>query len=112
VFLADIQHAGAESEEVRPNVWAFVPQPVRFRVLEAFKGVRVETRQLDAWIKSGSAEAILFRTGKQYLVYATRERDGIWSTVCSRTTLNQQINGKNDEPIAQELRELRNCHPR
>ena len=68
VFVADLEYAGASSEQVRPNVRQFVPQPVRFQVVEVFKGVEVGAPHVEARIRSDSADAILFRAANRYLV--------------------------------------------
>ncbi len=106
VFLADVEQAGGPSEAVGPSAGQRLPQAVRFRVVETFKGVEPPDRRMDARNRTDSPEMTVFRAGNRYLVYAKRERDGVWSTECSRTTL---VRKDGDERIQEELRELRTC---
>jgi hypothetical protein len=80
------------------------PQHVRFKIIEAFKGVRKDQRELDVRIFIRSSETIYLEQGKRYLVYATERKDGTWSLGCSMTRVI--------EPDDDELRALRKCSGR
>jgi hypothetical protein len=106
VFLADAEQAGDASEAVGPGAGQRLPQVVRFHIIEAFKGVDTSEQRIEARNRTDGAEMTVFRAGNRYLVYAKRERNGVWSTECSRTALVRQTG---DERIEDELRELRTC---
>ncbi len=107
VFLGDVEaQPGAASEEAGPGAGRRLPQVVRFRIIEAFKGVAASDRHIEARNRADGADMTVFRAGNRYLVYAKRERDGVWSTECSRTALVRQAG---DERFQAELRELRRC---
>src|SRR5262245_4888079 len=80
VFLADVQDM-----QLVPNT---LETDVRFRVLNAFKGIRPGEQTLRF---RSSAESFSFRIGQRVLVYATVDRD-VWSTHCSRTQLSDDVN--------------------
>jgi len=79
VFLADV-------EDVRlvPGSGSY---EVRFRVLEAFKGISVGERTLRF---IGSSESFSFQVGQRVLVYAGTDGDA-WTTQCSRTRLADKL---------------------
>lgn len=106
VFVGDVASAGPTTERTGPNTFRSMPhQPVRFRVVERFKGLRRdEPAQLDASVSLLSTEAVSFVADRRYIVYARVQSDGKWSTICSRTgTLEQRPD---------DVRELRACTPR
>jgi len=82
VFLADV-------EDVRlvPGSGSY---EVRFRVLEAFKGISLGERTLRL---IGSSESFSFQIGQRVLVYARTDGDA-WTTQCSRTRLAEQLTGE------------------
>ena len=100
VFVGDVIVAGPFERQVAPDRFEFVPQPVRFRVVERFKGVREEQKEVDASIKF-DIEGIQFVSGLRFVVYASVASDGTWGTACSRTgTVKQR---------PEDVRELRLC---
>ena len=48
VFVGDVIVAGPFERQVGPDRFELVPQAVRFRVIERFKGVREEQKEVDA----------------------------------------------------------------
>jgi hypothetical protein len=104
VFVADAIEVGSALEQVAPNRTRFVPQSVRFKVLEAFKGLSKQKPDLRVLVHSGNPEAVLFDSGKRYVVYASARKDGAWDTACSRTRILE----RNDK----EVRQLRSCRTR
>jgi hypothetical protein len=100
VFVGDVTLAGPFEQQTGPNAFQFVPQPVRFRVVERFKGVPEGQTEVAGSVRF-SAEAILFTSGLRYIVYASLASDGTWGTACSRTsTLKERPD---------EIRQLRKC---
>ena len=95
--------AGPFQRQVGPDRFEFVPQAVRFRVVERFKGVREEQKELDASVKF-DIEGIQFVSGLRFVVYASVASDGTWRMACSRTgTVKQRPD---------DVRDLRTCRPR
>jgi len=103
VFLGDAVSAGPIEERTGPNAFRLVPQqPVHFRVVERFKGVAQDKKEIEAVVADANgAEAVRFLAGRRYVVYASLRPDGKWSTNCSRSVTPEQ------QPA--EVRELRNC---
>ena len=100
VFVGDVIVAGPFERQVGPDRFELVPQAVRFRVIERFKGVREEQKEVDASFKF-EIEGIQFASGLRYVVYASVASDGGWRTACSRTgTVRQR---------PEDVRELRLC---
>ena len=91
VFVGDVVLAGPLEQ---------LSQPVRFRVIERFKGIPEDQTEVAGSVRF-NAEAILFASGLRYIVYASRASDGTWGTACSRTaTLKERPD---------EIRQLRLC---
>ena len=82
VFLADVEDVQFRPDTARTDV--------SFRVVEAFKGVRVGVQTLRLVPAIGSYS---FRTGQRVLVYASAH-DGAWTTVCSRTRGVDGVSGE------------------
>ncbi len=100
VFVGDVIVAGPFERQVGPDRLEFVPQPVRFRVIERFKGVREEQKAIDASV-TFDIEGTQFVSGQRFVVYASVAPDGTWGTACSRTgTIKQR---------PEDVRELRLC---
>jgi hypothetical protein len=59
---------------------------VKLKVIERFKGVLPEQREITATI-SINAETVFLEIGKRYLLYAIQNKDGSWITSCSSTKL-------------------------
>ena len=99
VFVGDVTSAGPLEKHSEANEF----QPVRFRVIERFKGIPEGQTNVDGAVRF-NAEAVLFAPGLRYVVYASLAYDGTWSTACSRTCT---VKGCPDE-----IRLLRLCkHP-
>lgn len=101
VFVADVVEAGEPAERISPTQSRAVPQPVRFRIIERFKGIDVDEREVAARIAFSSAETVFVQAGKRYLVYARTRPDGTWETSCSST--------KPVDHAEEELTQLRQC---
>ena len=100
VFVGEALAAGPFEQKVGPDRFRLIPQSVRFRVIERFKGLTGEQNEVAASI-AVQVEGFLFVAGPQYLVYARAGSDGKWHTGCSRTgTLKLR---------SADLRELRSC---
>ena len=99
VALVDVVEAAEVWEKVG-DVFRPVPQKVRLRVIERFKGVTPEQREITGSIHHDGESAFL-AVGQRYLLYAYRHRSGTWITSCSRTTLAQTA--------AAELQQLGRC---
>jgi hypothetical protein len=104
VFVADAVEAGSSLEQIAPDRSRVVPQPVRFKVLERFKGVSRQKVDLRVLVHSDNPEAVLFDAGKRYVVYASPRKDGAWDTACSRTRMIERDD--------KEVRQLRSCRTR
>ena len=103
VFVGDVTSAGAIENHSAENDPHRSFQPVRFRVIERFKGIPEEQTDVDGAVRF-NAEAILFGSGLRYVVYASLASDGTWGTACSRTCTVKQC--------PDEIRQLRLCkHP-
>ena len=101
VFIADVLEAGPFRREISPTSYGPAPQPVRFAVIERFKGIPADHQDIATNIAFSSAETVFVTAGVRYLVYARTRQDGNWDTSCSRT-----------KPAAEaisELSELRQC---
>lgn len=77
-------------------------QEVRFNVLRGFRGAQVGLFTGTFGITS---EAVSFRKGHRYLVYAS-QRQGRWVTSCSRT---REILNPTESVVPAELTELGSC---
>ena len=92
--------AGPFEQKVGPDRFQLVPQPVRFRVIERFKGIAEEQKEVAASI-AFQIEGVPFVSGPRYIVYAKVGSDGKWYTGCSRTgTLKERFD---------DVRQLRSC---
>jgi hypothetical protein len=98
VVVVDVIEA-AEPWEIVGGVGKLVPQVVRLRVVERFKGVSPQQQELTGSIHH-SAESIFLQAGKRYLLY-TENWNGSWLTNCSRTKLA--------DVASAEVRQLRGC---
>ena len=103
VFVADAVEVGSHLEQIAPDSTRFVPQPVRFKVLEAFKGVSKQKTDLRVLVHSGNPSGVV-RRGKRYVVYASPRMDGAWDTACFRTRIIERDD--------KEVRQLRSCGTR
>jgi hypothetical protein len=104
VFVADAVEVGSSVEQIASDRSRFVPQPVRFKVLEGFKGVSRQKMDLRVLVHSDNPEGVLFDAGKRYVVYASPRKDGAWDTACSRTRIIERDD--------KEVRQLRSCRTR
>jgi hypothetical protein len=82
VFLADVEDSRAVTDVGRTDV--------TFRIVEAFKGVKVGVQTLRMMPAIGSYS---FPKGQRVLVYA-HVYDGAWTTVCSRTRAADDVGGE------------------
>lgn len=100
VFVGDAIAAGPFQQKVGPDRFQFVPQAVSFRVIERFKGIAEEQKEVAATV-AVEIEGTQFASGLRYIVYATVQSDGKWSTACLRTgTVKQR---------PEDVRQLRLC---
>jgi len=104
VFVADVVEAAPPAERISDTRSKAVSQPVRFKIIERFKGVPADRHEIAAKIAFSSAETVFVTAGTRYLVYATERPDGTWDTICSRT--------KPLREVGEELSELRQCRVR
>jgi len=103
VFVGDVTSAGPIENHSGENAPHLFFQPVRFRVIERFKGMPEGQTDVDGAVQF-NAEAILFASGLRYVVYAPLASDGTWRTACSRTCTVKVC--------PDEIRQLRLCkHP-
>jgi hypothetical protein len=110
VFIADAIEASSEFKVVEPRGSALLPQRVRFRIVEAFKGVVKGQTQVDSNTDSAAiGESVLFRSGTRYVVYAAAGSNGVWATACSRTWAVDMTSSKQRELLNAEIIELRKC---
>ena len=100
VALVDVVEATEPWEKVGADTFRTIPQVVKLRVVERFKGVSPQQREITGSIHF-NAESIFLAAGKRYLLYAYKGQDGTWITSCSRTKLAQDA--------SDELRQLRRC---
>jgi hypothetical protein len=70
-----------------------IPQVVRLRVVERFKGVLPQLQEITGNI-AYDAESVFLQAGERYLLYTLVDRDGIWITSCSRTKLADFANAE------------------
>ena len=84
-----------EANSFRP-----IPQVVKLKVVEIFRGVSREQREITGSI-SNNAESVFLEAGRRYLLYAVQNNDGTWGTSCSRTKLANVA--------SEELSQLRKC---
>ena len=101
VFVADIIEVGSPEERISQTQSRPAPQPLRFKIIERFKGLSPDQQEISAKIAFSSAETVFVAAGKRYLVYARQRSDGTWDTNCSATKLVDEA--------AHELAELRQC---
>ena len=99
VALVDVVEAAEPKEKVGADT-RFVPQVVKLRVVERFKGMSPQQLEITGSIHY-NAESMFLTAGKRYLFYAHKGEDGTWTTSCSRTKLVQDASA--------ELRQLRRC---
>jgi hypothetical protein len=104
VVLVDVLETGGESEKIGPNTSRFIPQTVRLTVLERFKGIAEDQREIRAAIANTTAERILLTAGRTFLVYAYQSPSGLWNTGCTGT--------KPADETSDEVRQLRQCKSR
>jgi hypothetical protein len=101
VMVAEVLEADNAKELLAPN--PLPPAAVRLRVVERFKGVSEDQRELTAriWFDSNTVK---LNAGRTFLVYANHlqgyPRD-VWTTGCSRT---KPLDDGRDE-----VRQLRKC---
>ena len=100
VVLVDVVEAAESWEKVGTDTLRPIPQMVRLKVIERFKGVAPQQREITGSIQH-KGEAVFLAVGKRYLLYAYQDREGTWITSCSRTKLVQDA--------SDELRQLRRC---
>ena len=100
VFVGEAIAAGPFQQKVGPDRFQFVPQTVRFRVIERFKGIAEEQREVAATV-AVEIEGTRFASGLRYIVYATVQSDGQWSTACLRTGMVKER--------SEDVRQLRLC---
>ena len=100
VFLGESIAAVPFQQKVGPDRFQFVPQAVSFRVIERFKGIAEEQKEVAATV-AVEIEGTQFVSGLRYIVYATVQSDGKWSTACLRTgTVKER---------PEDVRQLRLC---
>jgi hypothetical protein len=104
VLVADVVAADQPAVRIDESHAHMIPQRVRLRVVERFKGVSAERRELQANIAIRSAEAVFLANGQRYLIYARMREDGTWDTACSGT--------KPIEAAGEDLKQLRQCRLR
>ena len=100
VFVGDAIAAGPFQQKVGQNRFRFVPQAVSFRVIERFKGIAEEQKEVAATV-AVEIEGTQFASGLRYIVYATLQSDGKWSTACLRTGTAKER--------SEDVRQLRLC---
>ena len=100
VFVGEAIAAGPFQQKVGPDRFQFVPQTVRFRVIERFKGIAEEQREVAATV-AVEIEGTRFASGLRYIVYATVQSDWKWSTACLRTGTVKEH--------SEDVRQLRSC---
>jgi hypothetical protein len=100
VFVGDVTSAGPIENHSGENAPHLFFQPVRFRVIERFKGMPEGQTDVDGAVQF-NAEAILFASVLRYVVYASLASDGTWRTACSRTCTVKVC--------PDEIRQLRLC---
>ena len=101
VLIADVLTADQPAVRIDESHAHMIPQRVRLRVVERFKGVSADQRELDANIAVRSAEAVFLAPGQRYLIYARMREDGTWDTACSGT--------KPMGAALEDLQQLRQC---
>lgn len=106
VFVGDVIDLGPVMHEVAPNTLKRGPQTVRFKVIERFRGLEPDQREITADIVGRSVESIFIESRGRYLVYAREVAKGQWDMTCSRT---KAIQTSKDE---EEIKELRACAKR
>ena len=99
VAVVDVIEA-AEPFERSANQSRPIPQAVRLRIVERFKGVSPLEREISGKIHN-NAESVFLAAGKRYLLYVHQLPDGIWWTSCTRT--------KAVQAAKVELSQLRQC---
>jgi hypothetical protein len=100
VFVGETIAAGPFQKKGGPDGFRFVPQAVSFRVIERFKGIAEEQKEVAATV-AVEIDGAQFASGLRYIVYATVRSDGKWSTACLRTgTVKER---------AEDVRQLRLC---
>ena len=100
VALVDVSGAAEPFEKVGADTFRPIPQAVKLRLVERFKGLSPRQREITGSIHHNS-ESVFLKTGKRYLFYTTPNRDGTWITSCSRTKLA--------DAASAELGQLRKC---
>ena len=103
VFYGEVLDSAFIPNRVTPNEQSTDGrQEVTFNVLRSFKGV--ETRVFAGTFNSRS-EAVFFKPGARFLVYASR-RNGRLETACSRT---KELSKSAESLVLGELAELGRC---
>ena len=103
VFYGEVLESTFHSNYVGPNAAStHGRQEVRFNVLEGFKGAQ---KGLFAGTFSITSEAVSFRQGRRYMVYAS-QHEGRWVTTCSRT---REMSKPTESAVLAELEELGAC---
>jgi hypothetical protein len=108
VFVADVVAASSGTERINERGSRVVPYRVRFRIVEAFKGLDKTQTELDAQTDH-NVEAPQFHTGRRYLVYARGAIDGVLVTTCTRSRRIDSPGRSEQRLIDSELRALRGC---
>ena len=101
VLVADVTSAGQPAVRVDEREAYMIPQRVQLKVVERFKGVSADQRELDANIAIRGMESVFLAQGQRYLVFAVMREDGTLETACSGT--------KPIEAAAEDLKQLRQC---
>ncbi len=103
VFYGEVLDSAYTPNLVAPNEQSKDGrQEVTFNVLQSFKGVE---RGAFAGTFNFTSEAVFFKPGVRFLVYASR-RDGRWETSCSRT---KELSKSAESVVLRELAELGGC---
>ncbi len=103
VFYGEVLDSAFTPNFVAPNEQSKDGrQEVTFNVLQSFKGVE---KGVFAGTFNFTSEAVSFKPGACFLVYASR-RDGRWQTSCSRT---KELSTSAESVVLSELAELGGC---
>jgi hypothetical protein len=95
VAVVDVIDANDPYADSSPRTGSGYPmQTARLRVLEAFKGLSTEQRDVVAKVDV-NAESVLFETGTRFLVYTHENENGHRNTACSR----RRRVGEDDEEV-------------
>lgn len=108
VLLGDVIDATSRLELIDEKSFRRVPQRVRLRVVEGFKGLRPEQGEFDL-IADSNIEGTLFRVGRQYLVYASTQDGAAWVGTCTRTIEAEEFDSGVRSRLQEDLVALRRC---